>query len=191
VEEERIIRCSWAKEGPLGEYHDSEWGVPLFEENKLFELLVLEGCQAGLTWLTILKRRENYRKAYLGFDPALVAAFGDKEESRLLLDPGIIRNRAKIRASIANARALLELHERGETLSGLLWSFVGGRQLQPDLDSTRGWPTATPVSQEMSARLKKLGFSFVGPTICYALMQSAGLTNDHHLGCFRHAQLKA
>lgn len=184
-----VVRCSWAKEGVLRPYHDLEWGVPLFDEQKLFELLILEGCQAGLSWETVLKRRETYRLAYEGFNPANIARYGEKEEARLLSDPGIIRNHAKVRMSVANARAVLNLWEAGRTLSGLLWSFVDGAPLQPSFTAAQGWPATTPVSDGMSRELKRLGFSFVGSTICYALMQSAGLTNDHSVECFRHGEL--
>lgn len=184
-----LVRCSWAKEGALRSYHDAEWGVPLFDERKLFELLILEGCQAGLSWETILKRRENYRGAYAGFDPATVAAFCEADRERLLADAGIIRNRAKIRASIENARAVVKLWESGRTLSDFLWSFVDFAPLQPNLTAAGGWPATTPVSDRMSKELRRLGFSFVGSTICYALMQSAGLTNDHAVECFRHREL--
>lgn len=182
-------RCAWAKAGPLAYYHDAEWGRPLKDEGRLFELLLLEGCQAGLSWETVLKKRENYRKAFFGFDVERIAAFGDADKARLLADAGIIRNRAKIDAMIGNARATLALYERGTDLSTLLWDFVGGVPLQPNLTAAAGWPATTPLSGKISRELTALGYRFVGPTIIYALMQSAGLTNDHSVECFLHAEL--
>lgn len=184
-----LCRCSWARPGPLTDYHDVEWGTPLRDEGRLFELLILEGCQAGLSWETVLKKRENYRKAFCGFDVEKVAAFGEADRARLLADAGIIRNRAKVDAAIANAKATLELYGRGGSLTGFLWDFVGGAPLQPNLRAADGWPATTPLSEKISKELLKMGYRFVGPTIIYALMQSAGLTNDHSVECFRHAAL--
>lgn len=182
-------RCSWARGEPLTGYHDAEWGVPLFDERKLFELLILEGAQAGLSWEIVLKRREGYRTAFLGFDPEKIAAFGSDKIEELLKDPGIIRNRLKVSAAIANARATLNLHVAGRSLSELLWGFVDGVPLQPNLKSGEGWPAQTELAVKISKELKRLGYRFVGPVIVYALMQSAGLTNDHHVDCFRHREL--
>lgn len=186
-------RCEWAS-GPDPDYrayHDTEWGVPVRDERHLFELLVLEGAQAGLSWSTILHKREGYRLAFAGFDIATVAAFGDDDTTRLLADAGIVRNRAKIAASIGNARATLALHEAGTTLVDHLWTFVGGAPVVNRYGSLREIPAETPESAAMSRDLRARGFRFVGPTICYALMQSAGLVNDHETACFRWAEVLA
>jgi DNA-3-methyladenine glycosylase I len=169
-------------------YHDEEWGVPIHDDRALFELLTLEGAQAGLSWSTILNRREGYRRALAGFDTATVAAFGSDDQARLKEDPGIIRNAAKIRSTIWNARLLLELAEELGSLDAHLWSFVGGRPIQ---NAWRGHdiPAETAESKAMSRDLKRRGFSFVGPTIMYAFMQSAGLVNDHTVDCFRHDEV--
>jgi DNA-3-methyladenine glycosylase I len=185
-------RCGWAA-GPDPEYrayHDLEWGVPVRDEGHLFELLILEGAQAGLSWSTILRKREGYRRAYRGFDPAIVAAFGEDDVTRLLGDPGIVRNRAKVRASIDNARAALELRDAGTSIVDHLWSFVGGRPVVNRFGSLGEIPPETETSRAMSRDLRRRGFRFVGPTICYALMQSAGLVNDHETGCFRWAEVQ-
>jgi DNA-3-methyladenine glycosylase I len=183
-------RCPWARGGPLMvAYHDDEWGVPLHDERHLFELLVLEGAQAGLSWSTVLGKRERYRQVFAGFDPAAVAAFGDAEIEALLADPGIVRNRAKVGAAVGNARAVLGLWDGGESLDGLLWGFVGGRTRQNAWTRVEDLPPETAESRAMSRELKRRGFRFVGPTICYALMQSAGLVNDHLVTCFRYAEL--
>lgn len=184
-----LVRCSWAAVGPLADYHDDEWGIPLTDEGRLFELLILEGCQAGLSWLQVLKRREGYRRAFLDFEVEKIAAFGEHDVERLMGDEGIIRNRAKINAAVKNARATLELWERGKSLREVLWSAVDHKPLQPNLRAGQGWPARTPESEKISKELTKLGFKFVGPVIIYALMQSAGLTNDHHVECFRHGPL--
>jgi DNA-3-methyladenine glycosylase I len=165
--------------------------VPVRDERHLFELLVLEGAQAGLSWSTILHKREGYRRAFAGFDIATVAAFGDADVARLLADAGIVRNRAKIAASIGNARASLALHEAGSTLVDHLWSFVGGAPVVNRYGSLHEIPAETPESTAMSRDLRARGFQFVGPTICYALMQSAGLVNDHETACFRWAEVQA
>jgi DNA-3-methyladenine glycosylase I len=186
-------RCDWGAWGdPLYlAYHDDEWGVPSREERHVFEMLVLEGAQAGLSWSTILRKREGYRAALAGFDPRVVAAFGDADVARLLADPGIVRNRAKINSAIGNARATLALPPEVSTLGKLVWGFVGDRPVQNRWESVRDIPAETEVSQEMSRALKARGFRFVGPTICYAFMQAVGLVNDHTLSCFRHAEVAA
>lgn len=186
-------RCAWGAGGDAAyrAYHDLEWGLPARDERHLFELLVLEGAQAGLSWATILRKREGYRAAFAGFDPAAVAAFDESDVVRLLLDPGIVRNRAKIGAAIGNASATLELHAAGTSLVEHLWSFVGGRPIVNRFASIADVPAQTRVSQAMSRDLRARGFRFVGPTICYALMQSAGLVNDHETGCFRWAEVQA
>ena len=184
-------RCHWsgATDPRYVAYHDREWGVPLRDERRLFELVVLEGAQAGLSWATILNRRDGYRRAFAGFDVRLVAAFDDGDVDRLLADPGIIRNRVKIQAAIGNARAVLDLEASGSSLGTLLWSFVGGRQRRNAWSAIGGIPAETAESQAMSRELRVRGFRFVGPTICYALMQSAGLVNDHETGCFRYPEI--
>ncbi len=185
------VRCAWGDvpDDAYRGYHDREWGVPVHDERHLFELLVLEGAQAGLSWATILHRREGYRRAFAGFDPALVAAFGDADVERLLGDPGIIRNRTKVAAAIGNARATLELQATGSSLVTHLWSFVGGRPIQNHWSESGTIPAETETSRAMSRDLRRRGFRFVGPTICYALMQSAGLVNDHLVGCFRYQEV--
>ena len=184
-----LTRCTWAGGDPLMiAYHDREWGVPLYDDRRLFELLMLEGAQAGLSWSTILKKREGYRAAFRGFDPAVIAAFGPEEVDALLATSTIVRNRLKIAAAIANARAVLEFGEPGN-FTRHLWSFVGDRTVQNARDPSQSLPAKTPESEAMSRDLLKRGFKFVGPTICYAFMQSAGMVNDHVVTCFRHAEL--
>jgi DNA-3-methyladenine glycosylase I len=171
-------------------YHDLEWGVPLHDERSLFELLVLEGAQAGLSWSTILKRRGAYRAAFADFDVARVAGFADAEVDRLLNDSGIIRNRQKITATLENARRVLAFSAEGASLDGFVWSFVGGTPLVHGYTSLNELPAKTAESEAMSKALRKRGFGFVGPTICYAFMQAAGLVNDHVVSCFRYAELR-
>jgi DNA-3-methyladenine glycosylase I len=184
-------RCGWPGADPLYlEYHDREWGVPIRDERPLFELLCLEGAQAGLAWITVLRKRDGYRRAFAGFDPEVVARYDDSDVERLLVDPGIVRNRAKIRATIANARGVLELRSAGG-FGEHLWSFVGGEPLVNRWSATGEIPASTSESEAMSRDLRKRGFGFVGPTICYAFMQSAGLVNDHEVGCFRWAEVQA
>jgi DNA-3-methyladenine glycosylase I len=180
-------RCPWCEGFDLyQQYHDEEWGVPLRDERALFELLILEGAQAGLSWATILKKRNNYRRAFEGFDPAVVAGYDAAKVESLLADPGIVRNRAKVAAAIGNARACLELYERGTTLVDFIWQFVDGQPIQNRWRTMGEVPARTVQSDAMSKALQKAGFKFVGSTICYALMQSAGLANDHLLDCPRH-----
>lgn len=171
------------------DYHDHEWGLPERDERRLYEKLVLDGAQAGLSWKTILHRREGYRRAFEGFDVERVARYGEADFERLLADPGIIRNRQKVRSAIGNARAVLALHEAGETLAGLMWGFVGGETIHNRWRRDSQLPAETAESQAMSKELKRRGFSFVGPTICYALMQAVGMVNDHVVDCFRHSEL--
>lgn len=180
-------RCSWAGTDPLYvAYHDTEWGIPQHDDRTLFEFLVLEGAQAGLSWLTILRKREGYRRQFAEFDPEKVARFTPRRVDRLLGDPGIVRNRAKIEAAVANARAALEVRRQHGSLDRFLWRFVDGVPIQNRWRSTRQVPAQTAVSRTMSKELKQRGFAFVGPTICYAFMQATGMVNDHVLGCFRH-----
>lgn len=183
-------RCDWAR-GSLAclQYHDREWGVPIHDDRKLFEFLILEGHQAGLAWSTILAKRAAYRKAFRGFDPERVARFGRHEIEVLLADPGIVRNRLKVEAAVANARAFLRVQERHGSFDNFIWGFVGGEPQQNAWSSQREVPAATPESEAMSRVLKELGFRFVGPTICYAFMQAVGLVNDHLVDCFRWREL--
>ena len=180
-------RCGWVPESdPLyTAYHDEEWGVPSHDERHLFEMLILEGAQAGLSWSTILRKREGYREAFAGFDAAEVARFDGRDVERLMQNPEIVRNRAKIEATIANARATLEV----DSLDRLLWSFVGGTPLQSSWKTVAEIPAETADSKAMSKELKRRGFRFVGPTICYAFMQAVGMVNDHTVGCFRYAEV--
>jgi DNA-3-methyladenine glycosylase I len=179
-------RCGWTTDDPLYvTYHDTEWGVPDRDPTRLFEYLILEGAQAGLSWSTILNKRDGYRRAFAGFDPAAIAAFGSDDIERCLADPGIVRNRAKVNATVGNARAWLEVDDP----AGLLWSFVGGQPRQNQWTALDDLPASTAESEAMSKDLKRRGFRFVGPTICYALMQSCGLVNDHITSCFRHAEV--
>lgn len=185
-------RCAWC-EGfdAYRQYHDLEWGVPLREPLALYELLMLEGAQAGLSWATILKKRDNYRRAFEGFDPEKIARYDDRKVAQLLADPGIVRNRAKVAAVVQNARVYLEMRERGQRFDTFLWDFVDGRARQNAWATRDAVPASTAQSDAMSKALKKLGFKFVGSTICYAFMQSAGLVNDHVTTCFRHEQVRA
>jgi DNA-3-methyladenine glycosylase I len=180
-----IVRCPWCGSDPLYiSYHDNEWGVPLHDEWRLFEMLTLEGAQAGLSWLTILRKREGYRRAFAGFDPQLVAGFDDGDVARLLADPGIVRNRLKVASTISNARAVLEVQARYGSLDDFLWSFVNGEPLRNRWRSMADIPASTSFSDTMSKELKRHGFRFVGSTICYAFMQATGMVNDHLTGCF-------
>jgi len=182
-----VERCPWAGDDPLYvAYHDTEWGVPMRDSHGLFELLCLEGAQAGLAWITILRKREGYRAAFDGFDPVRMAAYTDADRARLLADAGIVRNRAKVDAFIGNARAFLEVDD----LSVLLWSFVGGSPMVNRWRTLDEVPAFTDASTAMSGELRRRGFRFVGPTICYALMQSAGLVDDHLVTCFRHSDAR-
>jgi len=184
-------RCPWC----LGSeqvlrYHDEEWGVPVHDDRRLFEFLILEGAQAGLSWSTILSKRENYRKAFAGFDPAKVAGFGAREARKLLADAGIVRNRLKIRSAIDNARVFLEVRREFGSFDAYLWGFVDGRPLQNLRRGMKQVPARTPLSDLISKDLKRRGFRFVGSTIVYAFMQAVGMVNDHLIGCFRRTQLQ-
>jgi DNA-3-methyladenine glycosylase I len=180
-------RCPWAGSDPLYvAYHDEEWGVPLHDERALFELLTLEGAQAGLAWITILRKREGYRAAFDGFDAERIARYDRRRVAALLKDPGIVRNRAKVEGTVQNARALLKLRDEAGSLDKHLWSFVGGRPRVNRFRAMGDVPPETDASRAMSKDLRKRGFTFVGPTICYAFMQAAGMVNDHLVGCFRH-----
>jgi len=184
-----VTRCAWGEGDELMRgYHDTEWGAPQHDERTLFEFLVLEGAQAGLSWRTVLNKRENYRKAFAGFDVDAVAAFTDADVARLLGDAGIIRNRAKIGAAISNARAVRALPE---SLDAFLWGFVDGTAVQGGWREIDELPATTPASDRMSKELKRRGFRFVGSTICYSLMQACGLVNDHVVSCFRYPELRS
>lgn len=183
-------RCAWAGQDPLYHaYHDQEWGVPVHDDRLLFEFLTLEGAQAGLSWLTILRKRPAYRQAFAGFDPQAVAAFGPEQVAGLLANPGIVRNRLKIESAIGNARAFLKVQEEFGSFDAYQWRFVGGQPLQNARQSLADIPASTPESEALSRDLKKRGFRFVGGTICYAHMQAVGMVNDHTVDCFRWAQL--
>jgi DNA-3-methyladenine glycosylase I len=183
-------RCGWAGSDPLYvAYHDREWGVPVHDERRLFEFLLLEGAQAGLAWITILRKREAYRRAFADFDPRAVARFDARRRARLLRDPGIVRNRAKIEAAVANAKAFLRVQEELGSFDAHLWSFVDGRPLQNRWRRQSDVPARTPQSLALSRDLRRRGFRFAGPTICYAFMQAVGLVNDHLEGCFRRREL--
>jgi DNA-3-methyladenine glycosylase I len=180
-------RCPWAKGDLYIQYHDREWGVPLHDDRALFEFLVLEGAQAGLSWLTILRKRDNYRAAFAQFDARRMARFDSKKRKRLLADPGIVRNRQKIEAAVLNAKAFLDVQKEFGTFDRYIWQFVGGRPKQNRW--SKAVPAQTPESDAMSKDLKKRGFKFVGSTICYAFMQAVGMVNDHLVTCFRHAEV--
>jgi DNA-3-methyladenine glycosylase I len=185
-------RCGWARSVNALDvtYHDVEWGVPSYDDRVLFEFLILEGAQAGLSWTTILKKRENYRKAFANFDFAKVAKFDSRKKARLLGDVGIVRNRLKIESAINNARAVLRIQREFGSLSDYLWGFVGGFPIQNKWKSLGEIPAQTPESIRMSKDMRKRGFQFVGPTICYAFMQAVGMVNDHEVRCFRYRAVK-
>ena len=184
-----LIRCAWATT-PLGiAYHDAEWGVPLHDDRQLFEFLVLEGAQAGLSWELILNRRESYRAAFDGFDPAIVAAYGDTKVAELLANPGIVRNRQKVAAAIGNAHAFLDVQQEFGSFDAYIWGFVDGTPIRNAWESMDEVPATTPLSGSMSRDLRRRGFRFVGPIICYSFMQATGMVNDHTTGCFRYAEI--
>ena len=185
------VRCEWASSGDalMLAYHDLEWGVPLHDDRALFELLTLEGAQAGLSWATILKRRDGYRTAFEGFAIPRIAAYGEPEVARLLANPGIIRNRAKVRATIGNARAALEVQREFGSLDAYFWGAVGGTPRRSAFASLAELPAETEESRALSKDLRRRGFAFVGPTIMYAFMQASGLVNDHTVECFRYAEV--
>ena len=182
-------RCAWAAT-PLGiAYHDAEWGVPLHDDRALFEFLILEGAQAGLSWELILNRRESYREAFDGFDPAIVAAYDDAKAAELLGNPGIVRNRQKVASAIGNARAFLEVQREFGSFDAYVWGFVDGTPIRNAWQSMDQVPATTPLSESMSRDLRRRGFRFVGPTICYSFMQATGMVNDHTTDCFRYGQV--
>ncbi len=181
-----LIRCGWAKGERYTQYHDEEWGVPVHDDRTLFEFLILEGAQAGLSWSTILNKRENYRRAFNGFDPRRVARYDSRRIKKLLADPGIVRNRLKVASAIGNAKAFLRVQDEFGTFDRYIWQFVGGKPLINKRKSLRQVPARTPESDAMSKDLQRRGFKFVGSTICYAFMQAVGMVNDHVLDCFRY-----
>ncbi len=184
-------RCGWmGDDGPMLAYHDDEWGVPEWDDRALYEKLILDGFQAGLSWRTILHKRENFRRAFEGFDPEVIAGWGKRKTNALMKDAGIVRNRAKIDASVRNAKAYLKVVEREGSFADYLWRFTGGKTKQNKWKSLDQLPAETPESRAMSKALKAEGFNFVGPTICYAFMQAVGMVNDHTNGCYRWKELK-
>jgi len=186
------IRCPWTlAPGYETRYHDEEWGVPCLDDAGQFEFLVLESAQAGLSWLTILNRREGYRRCFANFDPEKVARFTENDVKRLLADPGIIRNRKKIESTIKNARLFLELAAKHGSFSKYIWAFVDGRPVKNAWEKTEDVPVFTPVAEKMAKEMKKMGFGFLGPTVLYAHMQATGMVNDHLVSCFRHAEVNA
>jgi DNA-3-methyladenine glycosylase I len=185
-----LKRCAWATGADMTKYHDEEWGVPVHDDRRFFEFLVLEGAQAGLSWSTILAKRAAYRRAFARFDPGAVARFTPTRTRALLRDPGIVRNRAKIASTIANARAVLVLQREHGSLDAYLWRFVGGRPVQNRWRAPREVPAETDAARALSRDLKARGFAFVGPTICYAFMQATGMVNDHLVGCFRRREIQ-
>jgi len=183
-------RCAWAGEDPLmRRYHDEEWGVPAHGDRRLFEFLILEGAQAGLSWMTILRKRENYRKAFAGFDPARVARFDARRRALLLQNDGIVRNRLKIESTMSNARAFLEVRKEFGSFDRYVWRFVNGKPIQNRRKGLRGIPASTTESDALSMDLRKRGFRFVGPTIMYAFMQAVGMVNDHEVSCYRFKEI--
>lgn len=191
MREPAVARCGWAKTSPSLAYHDTEWGVPVHEDRSLFEFLILEGAQAGLSWETILNKREGYRKAFAKFDARAVARFDQRKRSELLGDPAIVRNRRKIEAAIVNARAYLRVVEKCGSFDDFVWQFVDRAPVQHKWRSLADVPARSRESIAMSAELRRHGFAYVGPTICYAFMQAVGMVNDHLVGCFRHAEIAA
>ena len=185
-----LDRCSWVGNDPLMiAYHDEEWGVPVHDDRLLFEFLTLEGAQAGLSWTTILRKRENYRRAFDRFDPEIVRRYGEEKVAELLADPGIVRNRLKINAAILNAGNVLRIQQEFGSFDSYIWGFVGGRSQRNAWRSLAEIPTKTPAAEAMSKDLTRRGFKFVGPTICYAFMQAVGMVNDHLVDCFRYVQV--
>ncbi len=185
-----MLRCEWPGDDPLYQaYHDEEWGVPRHDDRALFEMLILEGAQAGLNWITVLRKRKNYRRAFENFDAARIAKYNEKKIAALLSDAGIIRNKLKVNAAVTNAKAFLAVQEEFGSFDAYIWQFVGGNPKQNKFSTLKELPAETPESNRMSKDLLKRGFKFVGPTICYAFMQATGMVNDHITGCFRYHQI--
>jgi len=189
--EQKIVRCTWASNPLNSTYHDEEWGVPVHDDRVWFEFLILEGAQAGLSWDTILQKRKRYRELLSGFDPAKVARYDARKVRSLLRDPGIVRNRLKIRSTVANAKALLQIQKEFGSFDSFIWNFVGGTPVQNRWSHRKQIPAKTDLSIKLSKELLKRGFGFVGPTICYAFMQATGLVNDHLTTCFRYEEVAA
>jgi len=190
MSEKKMTRCGWCGSDPLYvRYHDEEWGVPVHDDRKLFEMLILEGMQAGLSWLTVLRKREEFRRAFDDFQPSRVAGYGREKIQSLLKNPGIIRNRLKIEAAVANAKAFLEVQKEFGTFGYFIWALVGNKPQKNYFRSLKEVPPQTPASEAMSKELKERGFRFVGSTICYAFMQTVGMVNDHLVDCFRHEEI--
>lgn len=190
-DKQAVKRCWWCGDDALyRQYHDCEWGVPLHDERRLFEFVCLEGAQAGLSWITILRKREHYRRVFDDFDAVKIAGYGEAKINSLLADPGIVRNKLKVNGFVKNARAYLEMLDQGLTLDAYLWDFVDGEAVRNRWTSGQQIPVNTPVSDALSKDLKKRGFTFVGSTICYAFMQAAGLVNDHLIDCYRHVEIE-
>lgn len=182
-----LVRCAWSNGTPaMAKYHDTEWAVPVHDDRTLFEFLILEGAQAGLSWQTILNKRENYRKTFNGFDPEKIARYAEEDVARLLADPGIVRNRLKIAATIQNAQAFLKIQKEFGSFDNYIWQFTGDRPIDHRIQSMKDVPAKTAESDAMSKDLLKRGFKFVGSTICYAFIQAVGMVNDHHVECFRY-----
>ncbi|MCL4862576.1 MAG: DNA-3-methyladenine glycosylase I [Caldilineaceae bacterium] len=185
-----LVRCAWAGNDPLyQQYHDEEWGVPVRDDRKLFEMLCLEGAQAGLSWITILRKRDSYRAAFDQFDATAIAGYGDDKIAELLQNPGIVRNRLKVHGFVRNARAFLAVQAEFGSFDAYIWRFVSGAPIVNQLQSLGELPAKTPEAEAMSKDLKRRGFTFVGPTICYAFMQATGMVDDHVVGCFRKTQI--
>jgi DNA-3-methyladenine glycosylase I len=185
-----VNRCSWVTKDQIYiDYHDKEWGVPIYEDHKIFEFLILEGAQAGLSWFTILKKRENYRRAYDYFNPELIANYDEEKKNELLINEGIVRNKLKIESSVINAKCFIEVQKDYGTFKGYIWNFIDNKPMQQNFNSVRELPTKNDVSDKISKDLKKRGFKFVGSTIIYAFMQATGMINDHVSSCFRHKEL--
>ena len=192
MKNEKLKRCAWAEGHELNRiYHDTEWGTPLHDDRKLFEFLILEGMQAGLSWLTILKKRDNFRRAFDNFDPVKIARYREAKINKLLQDEGIIRNRLKIEAAVKNAKAYLKIVREHGSFDSFIWQFVKGRPIINHWKKLNEIPTSTVQAKDMSKVLKAYGCNFVGPTICYALMQATGMVNDHEIGCFRHKEVQS
>ena len=187
----KIIRCAWVSEDPLYiDYHDHEWGVPIYDDQKLFEFLILEGAQAGLSWITVLKKRENYRACFDNFDAEKIAVYTPRKLEKILQNPGIIRNRLKVAAAVKNAQAYLQVRDEVGNFSDYIWQFVDGEPIQNQWKKGKPIPARTDISDSLAKDLKKRGFTFVGSTICYAFMQAVGMVNDHVVECFRHKKIK-
>lgn len=185
-----VKRCEWAGSDPLyQDYHDNEWGIPVHDDQKLFEMLILEGAQAGLSWITILRKRENYRKAFDNFDPLIVSKYTDQKIQELLNNPGIVRNRLKVNAAVNNANIFLEIQKEFGSFDKYIWSFVSYKPIINNQKTMGDIPTQTSESEAMSKDMKKRGLKFIGPTICYAFMQATGMVNDHIIDCFRYSEL--